>query len=287
MDTLPVNSARSAPIAAGIGLRGTHHNFFLREPASVDWLEVHSENYFAEHGIARSTLEKIRHDYAISLHGVGLSLGSSDPINAHHLKKLKSLIRSIDPCFVSEHLSWSSVNGRFLNDLLPMPFNREAIDLFCERIDQTQNFLGRRILVENISAYVKFRDSEMTEAAFITEIARQSGAGLLLDINNIYVNAINHGFDAETFIDSVPVELVEEMHLAGHSVQIYDEQRILVDTHDAPVPDAVWTLYERALQRFGRIPTLIEWDSRIPAPEVLLAEAGAAQRRMDAIDEAA
>lgn len=283
----PVVTDMNAPSSAGVGLRAAHHDFFVREHGRVEWLEVHSENYFSEHGLAREILEKIRNNYAISLHGVGLSLGSGDALDQKHLTKLKTLADSIEPCFVSEHLSWSSVNGQFLNDLLPMPFTRDAVELFCDKIDQTQNALGRRILVENISAYVQFTDSEMNEAEFITEIASNSGAGLLLDINNIYVNSVNHEFDAATFIDSIPSQLVEEIHLAGHSRQVFDGDTILVDTHDAPVPNAVWNLYERALGRFGKVPTLIEWDSRIPAPEALIAEALAAQRRMDTIDAAA
>lgn len=275
------------PSTAGVGLRGAHHDYFAKAPSRVEWLEVHSENYFAPRGLARQTLEEIREKYAISLHGVGLSLGSADTLDTNHLAKLKSLVHSIDPCFVSEHLSWSSVNGRFLNDLLPMPFTEEAIELFCNKIDQTQNYLGRQMLVENVSAYMQFVESEMSEAEFITEIASRSGAGLLLDINNIYVNAINHDFAAEDFIDAIPAALVQEMHLAGHSRQIFDGNEILVDTHDAPVPDAVWRLYERALGRFGKVPTLIEWDSKLPAPEALIAEASAAQRRMDAVDAAA
>ncbi len=277
----------TAPSSAGVGLRAAHHDFFRREPGHVEWLEVHSENYFAERGLAREILTSIRASHEISLHGVGLSLGSTDPLDTCHLRKLRSLVRDIEPCLVSEHLSWSSVDGQFVNDLLPVPFTREAIELFRDRIDQTQNFLGRRIIVENISAYVQFRDSEMDEAEFITEITTRSGAGLLLDVNNVYVNAVNHGFDAADFIDRIPAGLVEEIHLAGHSRQVFDGESILVDTHDAPVPDAVWLLYEHALQRFGSVPTLIERDSRIPAPEVLIAEASAAQIRMNAIDAAA
>jgi uncharacterized protein (UPF0276 family) len=273
--------------SAGVGLRAAHHDFFSSEPNRVEWLEVHSENYFAEQGLAREILKRIRQNHEISLHGVGLSLGSSDPLDCNHLRKLKSLVRDIEPCFVSEHLSWSSIDGRYLHDLLPVAFTSAAIDLFCEKIDQTQNILGRRILLENISAYIQFSESELDEAAFITEIAARSGAGLLLDINNIYVNSVNHEFDAIEFIDRIPPGLVEELHLAGHSQQTFDAESILVDTHDAPVPWKVWELYEYALARFGRLPTLIEWDAKIPAPDVLLAEANEAQLRMDRIDAAA
>lgn len=287
MTVVAPHSPNAVPTTAGVGLRGAHHDFFLRETGAVEWVEVHSENYFAAHGIARQTLERIRCDHGVSLHGVGLSLGSADPLNRNHLAKLKALADSIEPCFVSEHLSWSSIDGRFLNDLLPVPFTTQAVEHFCEKIDETQSYLGRSILVENVSAYLEFTESEMSEAEFICEIARRSGARLLLDINNIYVNSVNHGFDAFSFVNQVPPELVAEMHLAGHSRQKFNGQTIIVDTHDAPVPAPVWALYEHALQRFGAVPTLIEWDSRIPEPDVLIAEARAAQQRMDAVDEAA
>lgn len=275
------NCLEPIPAAAGIGLRGTHHEAFLHDHPPAAWLEVHSENYFVLNSVAAAALIRIREDYPVSLHGVGLSLGSVDPLDMEHLEKLKHLIERVEPGLVSEHLSWSSFGGRHTNDLLPLPRTVEALDNVVARIIQIQEFLGRRISIENISSYMEFGDSMLTEHEFLVEVARRSECGILLDINNIYVNAHNHRTDAFQFIESIPVHLVTEFHLAGHSTQRFGEHELLIDTHNSRVCTEVWMLYRQAVRRFGRIPTLIEWDSDLPALEVLLEEADLAQRMMD------
>jgi len=275
------------PAVAGIGLRGAHHDAFVDGKPSIGWLEAHSENYFAEDGLARATLERIRTHYDMSLHGVGLSLGSTDPISETHLKNLRRLVERIEPALVSEHLSWSSVNGRYLNDLLPLPYTKEAVEHLSSRIVQTQDYLQRPILIENVSGYVEFTASSMSEWEFLRAVAETSGAGILLDVNNIFVNAQNHGLNAAKYIRSIPKEVVGEIHLAGHSEQVFGDQRILVDTHDAKVCDDVWSLYDLAIETYGPKPTLIEWDSKLPSVDVLLAEAAKAQLILDKAHELA
>lgn len=269
------------PAAAGIGLRGPHQARFLEEPPPARWLEAHSENYFAEHGVAFATLEQIRRDYALSLHGVGLSVGSVDPLDRAHLESLRRLVARVEPGLVSEHLSWGSIGGRHLNDLLPLPYTEEALAHVTARIEQVQQFLGRQILIENVSSYLEYASSAMREWEFVVAVAERSGCRLLLDVNNVYVSARNHGFAASEYVDAIPPALVGEIHLAGHTVQRYDQHDILVDTHDAHVCDEVWALYARAIARFGPTPTLIEWDSKLPAIEVLLAEANKAERVLE------
>jgi uncharacterized protein (UPF0276 family) len=282
-------TARPGPIpaAAGIGLRGPYHTQFLTDSPSVAWLEAHSENFFAADSIACSALERIRENYPLSLHGVGLSLGSAGPLDQEHLTKLGRLVDRFDPGLVSEHLSWGSAGGYHLNDLVPLPYTEEALDHVAERISQAQDFLGRQILIENVSSYIEFKDSTIPEWEFLTLVSARSGCGILLDINNIYVSSRNHGFLATDYIDAIPADRVGEIHLAGHSVQVFEDQAVLVDTHDAPVCDEVWTLFEAALRRIGPRPTLIEWDSEFPALAVLLAEAQKAQDLMDEVHELA
>ncbi len=268
------------PAAAGIGLRAPHVAYVRDARPPVPWLEVHSENYFAPGGSAIAALEKIRASYPISLHGVGLSLGSTDALDREHLRKLKALAARIEPALVSEHLCWSSVGGRHFNDLLPLPYTEEALDHLCARVAVTQEALGRRILVENISSYWTFAESAIPEPQFLAALAERTGCRLLLDVNNVYVNACNHGLDAPGWIASIPRGLVAEMHLAGFDT--VDDQ--LIDTHGAPVAPDVWTLFELALDRFGPVPTLIEWDTDIPSFDVLQREAATAQALMDARD---
>lgn len=275
------------PASAGIGLRGPHQSLFLNESPPARWLEVHSENYFSEAGVAVEVLEEIRTRYPISLHGVGLSLGSNDPIDRGHLDNLRRLALRIEPGLVSEHLSWGSVDGYHLNDLLPLPYTEEALAHVARRIDQTQTYLGRTILIENVSSYLEFDCSSMPEWEFLVEVARVSGASILLDINNIFVSARNHGFAALDYIESIPRQLVAEIHLAGHRRELYDDHEILVDTHDALVCSDVWQLYRAAIRRFGPRPTLIEWDSDLPPLTALLGEASRAQSYLDELDELA
>ncbi|MGI9260158.1 MAG: MNIO family bufferin maturase [Gammaproteobacteria bacterium] len=275
------------PAAAGIGLRGPHHSEFISESPEVSWLEAHSENFFAPGSIALGALERIREDYAVSLHGVGLAIGSVGPIAQDHLEKLNELVDHIQPGLVSEHLCWGSVDGSHLNDLLPLPYTEEALSHMAERIDRVQNYLGRQILIENVSSYMEFKDSTIPEWEFLASVAKHSGCGILLDVNNIFVSAKNHGFDPLEYLDAIPADKVGEIHLAGHSEQIFDDQSVLVDTHNAPVCAEVWTLYETLLNRTGPRPTLIEWDADLPPLGVLLDEARKAQKLMDRAHELA
>ena len=263
---------------AGIGLRAPHYQAILAEAPLVSFLEVHSENFFGDGGQPLKYLARFRENYPISTHGVGLSLGSADPLDPHHLKKLKRLVEAIDPVLVSEHLCWVGVDGRFLNDLLPLPYTRESLEHVVGRVGQLQDFLKRPILVENVSSYLEFVDSTIPEWEFVREVARRSGCQILLDVNNIYVNAVNHDFDALAYLDAIAPGSVGEIHLAGFQ----DTGELLIDTHGATVCDEVWVLYRHAIERFGQVPTLIEWDTDIPALEVLLAEAGKANRILTA-----
>jgi len=269
---------RRLPNSVGIGLRAPHVSHVLASHPSVPWFEVHSENYFADGGPALAALDRIRADYPISLHGVGLSLGSTDALDTTHLAKLSRLVDRIDPAQVSEHLCWSSVTGRHFNDLLPLPYTREALDHVCARVSTVQDCLGREILVENVSSYLTFPESTMMESEFVVAVAMRSGCGLLVDVNNIYVNARNHGSDADAYLEAIPPALVAEIHLAGFDAS----GPCLIDTHGAPVAPEVWGLYERALRRFGRVPTLIEWDTHIPEFAVLQREAATAQSYLEA-----
>jgi uncharacterized protein (UPF0276 family) len=271
----------SIPSRAGIGLRAPHYRDVLERGPRIAWLEVHSENYFGAGGRPLHYLERIRARYPISLHGVGLSLGSTDPLDRVHLAKLKALIERIEPGLVSDHLSWSSVNGCYLNDLLPLPYTEEALRHFCSRVGEVQDYLGREILIENPSTYLEYCESTIPESEFLREVAATAGCKILLDVNNVYVSAVNHGFEARAYLDSIPARFVEEIHLAGFTCNDTETGAVLVDTHSKPVADPVWILYARALERYGEVPTLIEWDSDLPALDVLLAEAALAQRLMD------
>jgi uncharacterized protein len=274
---------RAAPIlpaSVGIGLRAAHVTQVLAERPGVGWLEVHSENYFLDGGAALAALDAMRLHYPISLHGVGLSLGSADALDARHVHRLARLASRIEPAAVSEHLCWGQVDGRHLNDLLPLPFTDEALRLVCERIDYVQSTLARTILVENVSAYLRFGCDVMTEWHFVAEVARRTGCALLFDVNNVYVNAVNHGFDPLEYLDAIPAEAVAEIHLAGFDAS----GPCLIDTHGARVASPVWSLYRATIERFGPRPTLIEWDTDLPALEVLLDEAATARAIMEECD---
>ena len=265
------------PSAAGIGLRAPHVPEVLRERPRVAFFEVHSENYYVDGGTALAALERVRAGHALSLHGVGMSLGSVDPLDPAHVAKLARLVARVQPALVSEHLCWSGVDGRHLNDLLPLPFTREAVQVACERIDALQEALGRRIAIENVSAYLAL-PGEMPEWTFVAEVVRRSGCALLLDVNNVHVNAVNHGFDADEYIAALDPDVIVQIHLAGFE----RAGELLVDTHGAPVDPAVWALYARTLARIGPRPTLIEWDTSLPALPVLLDEARHAQSILEA-----
>ena len=256
----------------GIGLRQPHYREVFERLPELAFLEVHSENFFLDGGASMHALERARAAYPISLHGVGLSLGSADRLAEEHLAKLKRLVDRVEPALVSEHLCWGGVGGVHFNDLLPLPHTGETLALLTDRIDRVQTTLKRRILVENLSAYVEFRDSDMTETAFLAELARRTGCGLLLDINNLYVNATNFGFDPVERLAELDASTIGQIHLAGHTV--VDD--CLIDTHGSLVSDPVWALYAHACQRFGPRPTLIEWDTDLPMLDVLLSEAARA-----------
>lgn len=279
--------APSIPAAAGIGLRAEHYRELLAARPAVGFLEVHSENYFGDGGAPLHYLEQARAHYPLSLHGVGLSLGSADPLDRKHVAKLKRLIDHFEPALVSDHLCWCSVGGTFLNDLLPLPYTEEALELFVAHVAQAQDLLGRQLLIENPSSYLTYRHSTIPEPEFLVEVVRRSGCALLLDVNNAYVSSRNHGFDATAYIDAMPTRAVQEIHLAGYTVNVYPEGEVLIDTHNARVHEPVWKLYRYAVARLGRRPTLIEWDTDLPALEVLVEEARLADAIMDAHDAVA
>jgi uncharacterized protein (UPF0276 family) len=281
---VPLKRADHLPLQgqSGIGLRAQHHAEVIARLPLIGWFEAHSENYLASGSTHRKQLLQIREHYEISLHGVGLSLGSTDPVNRDHLHGLCRLVDAVEPVFVSEHLSWGSVGGTYLNDLLPLPYSDEALRHLVPRVRQVQDALGRQILIENISSYLRYRCNEVPEWEFLSALAHESGCGLLLDVNNVYVNAMNHGFDPHGFLQGVPPSAVQEIHLAGHTVTSLDGREIRIDTHSTHVADEVWRLYGAALSRFGPVPTLIEWDADIPELDVLAAEAARAGRMLEA-----
>lgn len=260
---------REAAGLAGIGLRAPHYRELAERLPPLAFLEVHAENFFGAGGQAPAWLERFRRDYALSVHGVGLSLGCVGALDETHLARLEALVRRFEPMLVSEHLCWSSYGGRHANDLLPLPYTQEAIAHVAPRIARVQDRLGRRIAIENVCAYVRFAESEMGEQEFVSEVARRAGCDILLDVNNVWVNAANHGFDAVAYVDAIDPARVAEYHLAGFEAT----DAGLVDTHGARVSDEVWALYAHAVERIGRRPTLVEWDTDIPALDVLLGEA--------------
>jgi len=276
---------QSIPAHAGIGLRAPHIEQVIHTLPSVPWFEVHSENYFVPGGETMRQLAAVREHYPISLHGVGLSLGSADrPARSHatHLSQLKTLIDDVQPGLVSEHISWGAAGSFHLNALLPLPYTDEALAVMIEHVDAVQSCLQRQILVENASTYLEYAHSTMPEWEFVTELVRRSGCGLLLDVNNIYVNSVNHGFDPLLFIDAVDADTVGELHLAGFSRKEGLAVPLLIDSHDHPVYPEVWDLYRYTVQRMGRKPTLIEWDAHIPELSVLQLEAAKAEEVMHA-----
>jgi len=266
------------PCTAGIGLRAPHYREVLQKLPKLGWVEVHSENFFGG-GAPLHTLLKVREHYPVSLHGVGMGLASTEPLDLEHLSALHRLCGAVQPAAVSEHLCWNSApdmtnkQAMVINDLLPFPYTQEALSHVAIRVEQVQDKLGRRLLVENLSSYLSFARSEMSEGEFLSELSRRTGCGILFDVNNLYVNTRNLGVDAEAFIKAMPSDAVAEYHLAGHSVR----DGCLVDTHSTHVCAEVWALYEAALRHIGPRPTLIEWDTDIPALPVLMDEAAKAQ----------
>ena len=262
------------PARAGIGLRSVHHDALLTERPAVAFIEAHTENYFHEGGAAVRALTSARTNYPLSLHGVGMGLGSTDGLDREHLARIRQAIRRFEPALVSEHACWGHAGGEHFNDLLPLPYTDEAVALLARQVREAQDFLGVRLLIENVSAYVAFSHSRLTEWEFLAAVAEESGCGLLLDVNNVYVSSQNLRMDAHAFIAGLPLHAVGEIHLAGHARR----GAVLIDDHGSEVCSAVWELFAHALARFGPLPTLIEWDTDIPPLATLVAEAARADR---------
>jgi uncharacterized protein len=271
------NLAGSDLLRTGIGLRGPHVATVLADRPTVSFLEVHAENYM-DRGAALDQLLSVRRDYPVSLHAVGLSLGSAEGIDRRHLARLKDLVDAVEPALVSDHLSWSVSSGAYLNDLLPLPYTEEALAVVGRAIAEVQDVLKRPLLIENPSSYLRFRCSTMHEAEFLAELVKLTGCRLLCDLNNVLVSAHNLSLDPSAWLDRLPADAIDEIHLAGHHRADADGHTVLIDDHGSAVLPALWHLYARAIARFGRKPTLIEWDSNLPALSVLLDEAHAADR---------
>jgi len=278
---------RSIPARAGIGLRSAHHAAILRQPPPIGWVEAHTENYFHAGGPQVAALEEIRALFPLSLHGVGLALGSADPLDRAHLARVRQAVDRFEPALVSEHASWGHSGGEHFNDLLPLPYTEEAAEHLAGRVRDVQDALGRQILIENLSSYFSYKASRLSEWEFLSAVVELSGCGLLLDVNNAYVNAVNLGLDVEAFFAGLPAAAVQEIHLAGHLRKRIGDRDLLIDDHGSRICADVWRLYDRAIERFGPLPTLIEWDTDIPSLDVLVGEAHAADDRMRKIRELA
>ncbi len=269
-------------LGCGIGLRRQHYAEVLEHRPSIDWFEIVSENFMVEGGRPLAILDAVRERYPLVMHGVSMSLGSADPLNRAYLRELRALAHRVEPAWISDHLCWTGVRGRNLHDLLPLPFNDATLDYVARRIRMVQDVLERPILIENVSSYLTYRESTMPEWEFLARVAEAADCGILLDINNLYVNAFNHRFDADVYISAIPVERVVQFHLAGHS----NLGTHLLDTHDHPIAEEVWALHERTVRRFGKVSTLIEWDDNIPALDELVKNADRARQLNEKIDGA-
>ena len=262
------------PLKTGVGFKPQHFNGVMADEHEVGWFEVHAENYMVSGGPKKRILSQLADRYPISCHGVGLSIGSPQPLDQDHLERLKTLLGWLNPAMFSEHLAWSSHNQVFLNDLLPLPYTQKVLDTVVEHIDQVQEFLGRRMLLENPSTYISFATHEMPESAFISEITRRTGCGLLLDVNNVYISSINQAVSPFTYLAEMPMDAVGEYHLAGHTTDQDDAGNpLLIDSHNAMVADDVWSLYRYVISTYGLAPTLVEWDNNVPDWPVLANEA--------------
>jgi len=271
MDIAQKDSATLAArpfLGFGLGLRPEYYQGVLDTAPPVDWFEITSENYMVEGGRPRYYLDQVKERYPLVMHGVSLSIGGTDPLDTDYLSRLKALAGHVQPAWISDHLCWTGQGGHNLHDLMPLPYNDEAVRHVAERVRQVQDLLGRRILLENVSSYLTYRHSQMSEWEFYSAVAEEADCLMLLDINNIYVSAVNHGFDPQDYLQGVPVERVWQFHLAGHT----DYGDFIIDTHDQPIVEPVWALYESALERFGAVSTMIERDDNMPPFEELLAE---------------
>ena len=264
------------PAAPGLGFKSEHFAAIRDTRPQLGFFEVHAENYMGAGGPPHRQLTALRQDYALSLHGVGLSIGGPDRPDAAHLKRLRDLITRYQPASFSEHLAWSSHGSDYLNDLLPLPYTDETLQLVCDHVDEVQSALGCRLLLENPSTYVLFAQSTLTETEFLAEISRRTGCGLLLDVNNVFVSCTNHRTDPQDWLAAIPLDMVGEVHLGGHATETLPSGPLLIDDHGSPVADPVWDLYRQTIHRAGALPTLIEWDNDLPDFPVLLAEAARA-----------
>ncbi|WP_084225684.1 DUF692 domain-containing protein [Paraburkholderia sacchari] len=275
-------TTRSEPVLAGTSFKHEHFAAILDDGLKDGFFEVHAENYMGAGGPPHRMLGTIRERWPLSLHGVCMSIGGPDALDVQHLARFRDLVERYEPLLVSEHLAWSSHGGTFFNDLLPLPYTKATLDKVCSHIDQVQETIKRPILLENPSTYVAFASSTMSEPGFIRAVAQRTGCGLLLDVNNVFVSAVNHGYSAQAYLAEFPSEYVGEIHLAGHSEQRDDENApLLIDSHDRAIADSVWALYELVIERLGPVPTLIEWDSNLPAWSELRAHAQTARRIAD------
>ncbi|PLW79266.1 hypothetical protein C0081_01920 [Cohaesibacter celericrescens] len=276
-------ATKPIPARAGVGLKAAHYQTILDTNPDIGWFEVHPENYMGEGGPPHRYLTEIASRYPLSLHGVGASIGADQPLKLDHIERLKALNKRYNPGLFSEHLAWSSHDEIFFNDLLPVPYRQDSLDRVIEHVSQLQEHLDRQVLIENPSVYVAFDSSTMSEIAFLERLVERTGCGLLLDCNNVYVSATNQNYDPIAYLDAFPVEHVGEIHLAGFARDEDDEgEPLLIDAHDREVADAVWTLYDHALDRAGAVPTLVEWDTNIPHWDVLFAEAMRADTKLQA-----
>ncbi|MDE0114935.1 MAG: DUF692 domain-containing protein [Albidovulum sp.] len=274
------------PKEPGVGFKHLHFEDLLNDRGCVSWLEIHAENYMSDGGRKIAQLNRLRQDFPISCHGVGLSIGGENPLSKDHLNRLEALVSWLEPASFSEHLAWSSHGGSYFNDLLPVPYTKAALQRVCEHIDEVQNILGRTMLLENPSTYLVFEESEMTEIEFISDISRRTGCGLLLDVNNVFVSSTNHSVNPYWYIDEFPLHSVGEIHLGGHAEDSDDEGALLlIDNHGSEVAEPVWDLYEHVLRGAGALPTLIEWDSDVPEWKILEAEADRAFRLMNIVQD--
>ena len=265
------------PNRAGVGYKPQHLDDILKGPKSISWLEIHAENYMGDGGRPIAQLKRLREIFPISCHGVGLSIGAEGPLDMDHLLRLKKLENWLQPALFSEHLAWSTHDGHFLNDLLPAPYVQKTVDTVVDHINQVQDVVGRRMSLENPSTYVQFTETDRSEVEFLREVTQRTGCGLLLDVNNVFVSAANHGYSAQGYIDTFPLGLVDEIHLGGHEVDADDfGNDLLIDSHSRAVVDPVWALYEYTIAKSGPLPTLIEWDNNIPQWDVLANEAAQA-----------
>ncbi len=278
---------RRLPAGPGVGYKARHFEALMADPGCVRWIEIHAENYLGDGGRPRAQLAALAERFPVSVHGVGLSIGAEHPLDAGHLERLKSLVDRVQPASFSEHLAWSTHDGAYLNDLLPLPYTEATLARVAGHIAQVQDTLGRRMLLENPSSYLAFSTSTMSETAFLRALVERTGCGLLLDVNNVFVSATNLGLDARAYLADFPLQSVGEIHLGGHDAQADDAGRpLLIDSHGAPVADPVWTLYAEVIAATGPLPTLIEWDTDVPDWPVLAAEAGRAAAVLETAEAA-